>query len=238
MSSKSPVFIGVEVLHSAGRVRKAYVYAALDVDRELLAIGQGDQDEVLAYLGGQAAAIVAIGAPRSIKSGSARKGETELEAAGYPLQRTPASLKGCQRWMKEGFKLFHRLADFGYAPFPNAEADRQSIETRADAIFWRLLGGKLPLPDSLEGRLQRQLILADQELPVPDAMDFFMEITRFKLVQGELPLTNIHSTEELSALAAARVAWLAGCEPDQIELLGEDPASQIALPKAPPSPFL
>lgn len=238
MSSKSPVFIGVEVLHSAGRTRKAYVYAALDVDRELIAIGKGDQDEVLAYLGGQAAAIVAIGAPRSLKAGPAKQAESQLIGAGYPLERTPATAKGCHRWMKESFKLFERLSEFGYAPFPNAEADRQSIETRADAIFWRLLGGKLPLPDSLEGRLQRQLILADQELPVPDAMDFFMEITRFKLVQGELPLTNIHSTAELSALAAARVAWLAGCEPEQIELLGEDPGSQIALPKATPSPLL
>ena len=72
MFNKSPVFIGVEVLHSAGRLRKAYVYAALDADRELLAIGQGDQDEVLAYLGGQAAAVAAICAPRSLKIGSAR----------------------------------------------------------------------------------------------------------------------------------------------------------------------
>lgn len=235
MSSKSPVFIGVEILHSAGRLRKAYVYAALDADRELIAIGQGDQEEVLAYLGGQAVAIVAVGAPRGPKSGPAKQAEAQLVEAGFPLETTPAALKGCPRWMKESFDLYRRLADFGYAPFPAATADRLSLETRADAIFWRLLGGKLPLPDSLEGRLQRQLILADQELPVPDAMDFFMEITRFKLMQGDLPLENIHTTEELSALAAAGVAWLAGCDPERIELLGDPAGGQIALPVLAPS---
>ena len=233
MFNKSPVFIGVEVLHSAGRLRKAYVYAALDADRELLAIGQGDQDEVLAYLGGQAAAVAAICAPRSLKTGPARQGEAQLAADGFPLEATPGTLKGCPRWMREGFDLFRRLDAFGYAPFPNPEADRLSLETRADAVFWQVLGGKLPLPDSLEGRLQRQLILADQGLPVPDAMEFFMEITRFKLVQGELPLENIHTTEELSALAAALVAWLAGCEPERIDLLGDPAGGQIALPKRP-----
>jgi len=234
MSSKSPVFIGVEVLHSAGRLRKAYAYAALDADRELLAIGQGDQDEVLAYLGGQAAAVAAICAPRNLKTGPAKQAETQLAADGFPLETTPGTLKGCPRWMKEGFDLFRRLDAFDYVPFPNPEADRLCLETRADAVFWRLLGGRLPLPDSLEGRLQRQLILADQDLPVPDAMEFFMEITRFKLVQGELPLENIHSAEELSALAAALVAWRAGCEPERIDLLGDPLGGQIALPKGPP----
>jgi len=230
MSNPSPVFIGVEILPTAGRVRNAFVYAALDEERELLAIGQGDRDELLAYLGGQAAAIVAVSAPRRLKSGPAKKTEELLIGQGFPLEPTPGTLKGCPRWMQESFDLFQRLDDFGYAPYPDEESPRQSLETRADAIFWRLLGGKLPLVPSLEGRLQRQLILADQELPVPDAMEFFMEITRFKLVQGDLPLENIHSAGELNALAAALVAWLAGCEPDRIELLGDPADSQIALP--------
>ena len=230
MSTTNPVFIGVDILSGAGRLNRAYVYAALDEERELLAIGQGDRDEVLAYLGGQAAAIVAVNAPRGLKTGPSKLAEDQLMEQGFPLTPTPGVLKGCPRWMREGFDLFRRLDDFGYVPFPNDEAVRQSLETRADAIFWRLLGGKLPLSPSLEGRLQRQLILADQELPVPDAMEFFMEITRFKLVQGELPLENIHTMEELNALAAALVAWLAGCAPDRIDLLGDTAAATIALP--------
>lgn len=230
MSNPSPVFIGVEVLPTAGRVRNAFVYAALDEERELIAIGQGDRDELLAYLGGQAAAIVAVSAPRRLKIGPAKEAEELLIGQGFPLEPTPGTLKGCPRWMRESFDLFQRLDDFGYAPYPDEESPRQSLETRADAVFWRLLGGKLPLAPSLEGQLQRQLILAGQELPVPDAMEFFMEITRFKLVQGDLPLENIHSAGELNALAAALVAWLAGCEPDRIELLGGPADSQIALP--------
>nr|WP_321508902.1 hypothetical protein [uncultured Hyphomonas sp.] len=237
MSNPSPVFIGVEILPTAGRVRNSFVYAALDEDRELLAIGQGDRDELLAYLGGQASAIVAVSAPRCLKTGPAKLAEEQLVAQGFPLEPTPSALKGCPRWIRESFDLFERLEDFGYASYPNEGAVRQSLETRADAIFWRLLGDKLPLDPSLEGRLQRQLILADQELPVPDAMDFFMEITRFKLVQGELPMENIHTSGELNALAAALVAWLAGCEPDQIELLGDPNSATIALP-APSSKIL
>ncbi|MBG0788284.1 MAG: hypothetical protein H0S79_24610, partial [Anaerolineaceae bacterium] len=60
-----------------------------------------------------------------------------------------------------------------------------------------------------------------------------MEITRFKLVQGELPVENIYTSAELSALAAALVAWLAGCEPDRIELLGDPASAAIALPATP-----
>lgn len=230
MPNPSPVFIGVEILPTAGRVRNSYVYAALDETRELLAIGQGDRDEVLAYLGGQAAAIVAVSAPRRLKTSPNKLAEDLLVEQGFPLERTPGTLKGCPRWMRESFNLFQRLDDFSYAPYPDNEAFRQSLETRADAIFWRLLKGKLPLEPSLEGRLQRQLILADQELPVPDAMDFFMEITRFKLLQGDLPLENIYTSGELNALAAAFVAWLAGCEPDRIELLGDLANATIALP--------
>jgi hypothetical protein len=235
MSTSNPVFIGVEILHGAGRLRKAYAYAALDADRKLLAIGQGDRDEVLAYLGGQAAAIAAVCAPHSLKTGPVKQAEEQLLEQGFPLEQTPAKLKGCPHWMRAGFDLFQRLDDFGYAPYPNDEADRQCLETRAGAVFWRLLGGKLPLPPSLEGRLQRQLILADQSLPVPDAMDFFLEITRFKLVQGDLPLENIHTIDELNALAAALVAWLAGCDPGRIDMLGDPASGKIALPALPPA---
>ena len=230
MSTANLTFIGVDILPTAGRLRKAYAYAALDADRELLAIGQGDRDEILAYLGGQAAAIAAVCAPRRLKTGPAKLAEIQLLEQGFPLKQTPEKMKGCPHWMRDGFNLFQRLTNFGYAPYPDDEADRQCLETRAGAIFWRLLGNKLPLPPSLEGQLQRQLILADQNLPVPDAMNFFMEITRFKLVQGNLPLENVLTIGELNALAAALMAWLAGCEPNRIDLLGDPDGGQIALP--------
>ena len=78
--------------------------------------------------------------------------------------------------------------------------------------------------------MQRQLILGSIEMPVPDAMDFFLEITRFKLMQGELPDENIHSMEELNALAAAHIAWQSAHHPNKLDLLGDLIEGQIALP--------
>jgi len=251
MAEKSPVFVGVEIIRASGRLRRSFVYAALDADRDLLALGHGDRNEVLAYLGGQGFAHVAINTPRGPNAGvvndsavyqnalpfekpshriSARLCEYQLQQQGFKIDPTPARTKSCPRWMQRGFNLYQRLADFGYAPFPNENGTRHSLETQADAVFWRLLDHKHPLPNSLEGRLQRQLILYDQQLPVPDAMDFFLEITRFRLMQGELPDEDIHTFEELNALTAAYIAWLAAHHPEQIELMGDPAEGQIALP--------
>lgn len=251
MAEKSPVFVGVEIIRSAGRLRRAFVYASLDADMALLAIGRGDQEEVLAYLGGQGSAHVAVNAPRQPNTGAVNQARTYqnelpfeepipplnirlceylLQQEGCKIKATPDKIKSCPRWVRRGFRLFKRLDAFGYAPFPNEDGARHSLETRADAVFFRYLHGKMPLPASLEGRLQRQLILFDHDLPIPDAMDFFLEVTRFKLIQGDLPDQDIHSFEELNALAAALIAWQAAHQPDQIELLGEPEEGQIALP--------
>jgi hypothetical protein len=251
MPEKSPVFVGVEIIRSAGRLRRAFVYAALDADREILAIGHGDRDEILAYLGGQGSAHVAINAPRNTNSGAVNDSRTYqdglpfeepvpplntrlceylLQQQGCNIESTPDKSSSCPRWVRRGFRLFQRLSEFGYAPYPNESIPRHSLETQADAIFWRWLKGKAPLPASLEGRLQRQLILHDQQLPVPDAMDFFLEITRHKLMQGDLPDQDIYSFEELNALAAALISWQAAVRPEQIDLLGDLKEGQIALP--------
>ena len=252
MAEVNPVFMGVEINHAAGRLRRAFVYAALDADRELLAIGTGDREEVLAYLGGQQAAYVAINAPRRPNIGainqegnqqelfgfdatakppaSARLCEAMLEAQGFKITGTPEKVKACPHWMRQGFDLYRRLAAFGYETYPNEGAPRQSLETQGDAIFWRLLSGKMPLPESLEGRLQRQLILHDQQMPVKDAMDFFLEITRHKLIHGEIPDQEIHPFLELNALAAAHVAWQAAFQPQKLERLGDPDEGQMTLP--------
>jgi hypothetical protein len=251
MAEKNPIFAGVEIIRAAGRLRRAFVYAVLDDDRELIAIGRGDRDEVLAYLGGQQAAHVAINAPRQPNMGlvnnaatyqeqlpftkpsrhiNARLCEVLLQEEGFKMRFTLNKAKSCQVWMRRGFDLYHQLAGFGYAPFPNEEGARSSLEIQADAVFGRWLDRKPPLPDSLEGRLQRQLILYDQELPVPDAMDFFLEITRHRLIQGDLPDQDIYSMEELNALTGALIAWQAAHNPEKIEVLGDSEEGQIALP--------
>lgn len=253
MEGKSPVFVGVEVIRTSGRLRRAFIFAALDQDRQLLAIGHGDHKDVLAYLGGQGAAYAAINSPRGPNTGAilragtfqnglpfsgndavprlnARLCEHLLLQQGFEIETTPSKIKDSPGWVQRGFGLYRHLATFGYAPFPNQNGAHHSLETRADAIFWRMLNHKRPLPASLEGRLQRQLLLYEAQLPVADAMNFFLEITRFKLKQGELPDQEIHSFEELNALAAAFIAWQAAHHPEQVELVGDSDEGQIALP--------
>ena len=254
MEGYNPIFAGIDILRTSGRVRGTYVYAALDSERELLALGHGDRDEVLAYFGGQAAACIAINAPRKPNTGAAsqaaRQGhglltaqldqtldlrlcEHRLQALGFKLTPTPDTVTACAGWVRKGFSLYQGLEALGYQTFPQGDSPHQLLETQSEAVFWRLLKHKPPLPNSLEGRLQRQLILNNIDMPVPDAMDFFLEITRFKLMQGELPDQDIHTYEELNALAAAYIAWQAGHAPASLELLGDPDEGQIALPVSP-----
>jgi hypothetical protein len=254
MEMLSPIYAGVDILRVSGRLRRCFVYAALDADRELLALCHGDQDEVLAYFGGQAAAFVAINAPRAALVAAAgntdsqqrslpgnptcpshpmRMCEQRLQAEGFKLAPTPRSVGDGPIWMGNGFSLYQHLEAFGYRTTAGDDSVHVLLETHAEAVFWRLLKQKYPLPNSLEGRLQRQLILGSLEMPVPDAMDFFLEITRYKLMQGDLPDQDIHTYEELNALAAAYVAWQAAHHPEQMEWLGDPIEGQMVLPALP-----
>ena len=74
--------------------------------------------------------------------------------------------------------------------------------------------GQLPLPKpTLEGRLQRQLVLFEQDMGIKDPMEFFEEITRHRLLKGILPIECIYTSEELDALVAAFTAYLAVNQP-------------------------
>ena len=82
--------------------------------------------------------------------------------------------------------------------------------------------GQNPLPRrSLEGRLQRALVLYDQALRIEDPMEIFEEITRFKLIKGVFRLENVYASKELDALAAAYLAWMVVNRPERIVVNGE-----------------
>jgi predicted RNase H-like nuclease len=132
--------------------------------------------------------------------------------------------------MQSGFALYQRLGGMGFKPFPTDEAPHQWIETHPHACFCALLG-QLPLPKpTMEGRLQRQLVLHQQGLGIKDPMDFFEEITRHRLLKGILPMELIYSPETLDALAAALVAFQAAHTPDEISFVGSKEEGRIALP--------
>ena len=129
-----------------------------------------------------------------------------------------------------GFILHNRSGKLGYEVFPSTDSQHQSIEIYPHACFATLLD-VIPLPKhSLEGRIQRQLALYDQNINLPDPMRLFEEITRHRLLQGILPVDELYSPGELDALVGAYTAWLAATKPDQITLLGDPNEGQIALP--------
>jgi hypothetical protein len=106
------------------------------------------------------------------------------------------------------------------------------METHPHACFCVLLGqNPLPRP-TLEGRLQRQLVLYEQGIGIRDPMNFFEEITRHKLFKGTLPTDQIYTAEEQDAIAAAFTAYQAGCHPERTMQMGDPEEGQIVLPVA------
>jgi hypothetical protein len=227
-------------------------YAALDHERRLLALARADVEAVLAFIGGQSATFVAVNAPlrpnrglmqhpdvRARLTHPPRSGRhTDLRLADYLLlsdhgirvPAVPAQAGDAPAWMQRGFAFHKSLAKLGCKPYPAEGASHQALETNAQATFSILLG-HAPLPRySLEGRLQRQLLLYEQGLGVADPMDFFEEITRRKLLLGVLPLDGVYAAEQLDALAAACTAWLAAERPNEIRLLGDEKEGRVVLP--------
>jgi hypothetical protein len=240
-------FIGIDP--TAGQ--RPFSYAALDRDLSLLALGQGDIDEVLAFVAGQYAALVAVSAPRRPNQGvmerpavrenlspPPRPGRwTDFRLAEYQLwqhnlriPRTPAEEKECPTWMQMGFALFRRLDSLKYRPYPQEDAGRQCLEVYPHACFAVLLERSPLAKNTLEGRLQRQLILFENKLDIPDPTRIFEEFTRYRLLQGILPLDDLYPAEELDALVAAYTAWVAATQPEQVTLLGDPEEGQIVLP--------
>ena len=114
-----------------------------------------------------------------------------------------------------------KISQSGFKAYSTKNDQKQFLITDAQDCF-RALSGYNVLPRrSLEGRLQRSAILYEQGLQIKDPVDIFEEFTRYKLIQGILPLEDIYSPKELDALAAAYLAWMAVNRPGQIVLKGE-----------------
>jgi len=229
--------------------RSPFTYAALDDERNLLALAEGELEEVLAFVGNFPAAVVAVNAPSRVNAGLVRKrlekqaltphalhgadlrlAEHELRQRGIAVSATPARVEACAGWVQLGFSLYKRLQKTGFKPHPQEDADRVWLETHPHACFCALLG-QVPLPKpTLEGRLQRQVILYEAELGIKDPMDFFEEVTRHRLRIGILPMDLVYQPEQLDALAAAYTAWLASKRPAETTRLGAKEEGFVVLP--------
>jgi len=230
-------------------------FAALDHNLCLVALETGSLEEVLSSVFQHPAAFVAVDAPQSPNAGLMagtewrdRFGlspttrtwarfkvcEYELRRRGILLYNTPAERAEAPRWMQTGFLLYERLHAGGFVTYRRAaeRSSRQVLEVHPHGCYTALLG-RLPFKkDTLEGRLQRQLLLYREGLDVPDAMRVFEEITRHHLLSGQLDLGVLYTHDQLDALVAAYTAYLAALLPNRITLVGDPEEGQIVVPVA------
>lgn len=130
---------------------------------------------------------------------------------------TPSTKRGREVYAD----LREKAAQAGYKAFFETSHPKRWLETNPQDCFRALSGHKLLPHHALEGRLQRTAILYEQGLQLTDPVDMFEEMTRYKLIQGILPLENLRSPRELDALAAAYLAWMSLNRPARITVTGE-----------------
>lgn len=244
---QNPIFIGVDP--TAGR--KPFVFIALDENLSIVQKGSGDMFETLSFIANQQHCTVAVCSPyqpnqrvmekeeiRRMVSPPLKPGrwvnyrlcEVILRRHRIKIIPTPSREQECPRWMQKGFLFYRQLIKMGFQRYPIENTSNQFIETYPHAAFTILLG-RHPLPKhTLEGRLQRQLILYEKNLHLPDPMRFFEEVTRYKVLQGNFPTHLVLLPSELDAAVAAYCAWLAKHDPTSISLIGDPDEGQILIP--------
>ena len=230
--------------------RKTFTYAALDRDLNLVALADGEIEEVMTFLAAQKSATVAINAPSGVNRGLVRAkikkemltkqqirgaeyrmAEFILREHGIAVSGTPSSVAVCPAWVQVGFELYRKVGKLGFKKFPELDSPHQILETHPQAGFCVLLSDT-PLPKpTIEGRLQRQLLLYELGLCIKDPMDFFEEITRHKMLKGIWPVELLYQPEQLDALVAAFTAWRAVHKPEQVISIGDEKEGIIFLPE-------
>lgn len=234
MSTTDQLFIGIELASG----RKPFTWAVLDRTLAVSTIGQGDQQDLLLFLSGAGSAAVAVNAPSgtAVRAGERsgkvmRAAEFELRSRGLSVPKTPSKSRECADWVQAGFELYRKLGQAGFQPHSSdLNAPLQVIETSALAGFAVLAGHAVLPKQSLEGRLQRQLLLFERGLRIADPMDFFEEVTRYKIMRGVWPMEFLYTPPQLDALCAAYTAWLALNKPAQTLMVGDVREGRMLLP--------
>jgi len=243
------VFVGVDP--TAGS--RPMHYAVLNGRLELQAMDAGDLESILAFIAGLDEPVVAVGAPQAPSQGLMletdvrsrfnlqpggrawekwRVAEYELRRRNIRLLHTPARVEDAPRWVQNGFQIFSRLKDMGFemlAPEEPAKA-RSLIEVLPHAAYCALLQRRPFSKDTLEGRMQRQLVLYLEGLDVLNPVRVLEEITRHRLLQGHLPLHGLLAVDALDALVAAFTAYLSMAKPGRICQVGDGREGWVTLP--------
>lgn len=239
MGSQFQTYIGIDMQ----AVQKPYFYAALEGDLQIIATGHGRVADVLAYLSGQSSALVAVNGPICAQRSTGdclqdglfdlsepqgkyvplRTGEAQLISRGFTY-----SVPG--KTVERSLDLVSRLREMNYTIFGETDATRAFLETQCDAACWLSTGHKPYDAHTLEGRLQRQLLLCEFGLPLQDPMVFLEEFTRHRLRTSQVPMEQVIPAHELRALMAAAIAWLVDIRPEVVERLGNTGNGEIFLP--------
>lgn len=239
------VYVGIDPTGA----RKPVTLAAVDASGQPLLVTEGELEDALAFASAQEHAYIAINGPPRPSLGllsdkdlrrapgvgpgrqlEMRLAEHQLRERGISVAPTSSHRNGSASWNQFGYLLHEGLEDLGYVSFPAETAPRQRLETHPHAVFCALLG-KTPLPRyTLEGRIQRQLVLCEHGLDMRDPMDFFEEVTRRSVLKGELPFDLIYEPVALDALAAALTASLVARVPGSVLFLGAQEEGRIVLP--------
>lgn len=230
--------------------RRPLNYAVLDDKLSIVVEGSGKPADVLGLVERYPEIMCAVDAPFKPNAGlmatprwrsrfnlpldkttwtQYRVCEYELRRRGINLYPSPADSSQAPSWMRAGWVLYDQLRAAGFETYPSTAA-RQMFEVHPHASFTVRLGRVPFRKDTLEGRLQRQLLLYDEGVGVADAMAVFEEITRHHLLSGTLNLNGLRAHDELDALAAALTAYYAHARPSQVLLIGDPADGQIVVP--------
>jgi hypothetical protein len=207
-------------------------FATLDVHQKVQALSVGRLADLHAYCAGLTEALMVCGLPLARPlHGECRTVEEELIQRGLPSHQTPAEPTPLHPAARIGLILAEIFRSLGYTMNLESDDSLHLIEGHPGAAYHNLLGLRPFDSHTLEGRLQRQLVLFEREVPIRDPMDFFEEVTRHKLMHGILPTKDLYSPAELNALVLAHTAWLAVNQPENILTLGDPAFGQVLLPQ-------
>lgn len=240
------VYIGIDP--SAG-IRPS-AFAVLSEKLKIEKTGRASIDELLEIVTAHPAAFCAVAAPigpgkglladpdyrRRLGLEPKRASYSTLRVCEYELRKrkiaiysTPKNPEQAPQWMKEGWRLYDGLRKIGFVEHPRP-GERRMVETYPHAAFTALVGKRPYSKSSIEGLLQRQLVLFEEGVEVPDPMPHLEEWTRHRIKTGQIGREGILDHDSLDVLMAAYTAFMVDKEPRGIIMLGDIMEGQLVLP--------
>ena len=247
--SSHDIYIGIDP--TAGK--RPFSLAALDDDLRPMALEATDLDGAVTFVERWPHAVVAVDAPQSpnralMRQPARRRAyglnpksrtfsdwkvcEYELRRRNLRIYNTPGRPSDAPLWMRVGFDLYRRLRDIGFDFHRMGESAEGStiLEVHPHACYATLLGHRPLGKASLEGRLQRQMVLYMEGIDLANPLHVLEEISRHHILSGELPLEGLRSHDELDALVAAYTAFLVHQKPARVAQVGDPEEGLITLP--------